>query len=129
MQTDLTSVYISIAPRPLSRPIPDCLNPPNGMLGSTKPWQLTQTVPALIFGINRWTACRLFDQMLALSPYEVRGREHGGLDEVPGIIGPLAAGNHRRAFGTPAVDVLEHALLLFGRYQWTHLRRGVEAGT
>ena len=53
MQTDLISVYISMTDRPCSRPKPDCLKPPNGMAGSTKLWQFTHTVPALIFGTMR----------------------------------------------------------------------------
>ena len=32
--------------RPKSRPLPDCLNPPNGMFGSISVWVLTHTVPA-----------------------------------------------------------------------------------
>jgi len=44
MQTDFISVHISTATRPCSRPNPDCLKPPKGMLGSTMLWQLTQTV-------------------------------------------------------------------------------------
>src|ERR1700733_5066634 len=68
MQTDLTSVYMSMAIRPCSRPMPDCLKPPNGMLGSTMLWQLTHTVPALMRGTKRCTADRLLDQMLAPKP-------------------------------------------------------------
>src|SRR6202022_958182 len=53
IHTDFSSVYKSSTALPCSRPNPDCLNPPNGMLGSTKLWQFTQTVPPRILATRR----------------------------------------------------------------------------
>ncbi|MFI9661297.1 hypothetical protein PA6761_06084 [Pseudomonas aeruginosa] len=68
MHTDLFSVYASIAAWPISRPMPDCLKPPNGIDGSSRLWAFTHTVPALILGTRSMTWRRSLDQMLAPSP-------------------------------------------------------------
>lgn len=68
MHTDFVSVKPSIAYLPNSRPIPDCLYPPNGMPGSSGTWQFTHTVPASSRGIRFITALRSLLHRLAANP-------------------------------------------------------------
>src|ERR1700720_1057667 len=53
---------------PISRPQPDCLNPPNGKAGSPKLCVLIHTVPALTRRASLWAMPRSRVQMLAASP-------------------------------------------------------------
>ncbi|MOA42643.1 hypothetical protein D3C78_1647090 [compost metagenome] len=71
MHTDLVSVKPSMAARPNSRPMPDCLQPPKGRLGSTGTWLLTHRVPASMRGIRSITRPRSLLQMLAVRPYSL----------------------------------------------------------
>src|SRR5471030_2693390 len=46
IQVAFSSVYLSNACSDLSRPLPDCLKPPNGAVMSPPSYWLTQTLPA-----------------------------------------------------------------------------------
>src|SRR5690242_16811386 len=46
IQVAFSSVYLSNACRDLSRPLPDCLKPPNGAVMSPPSYWLTHTLPA-----------------------------------------------------------------------------------
>ena len=52
--TDLTSLYCDKPYSPISRPIPDCLNPPQGAAGSNTWSQFTHTVPARTLSAMAW---------------------------------------------------------------------------
>ena len=68
MQTDLISVYVSIAPRPSSRPMLEVFRPPQGRPGSTRLGALNQTLPAPRASIARQRPAQAWGQTLAPSP-------------------------------------------------------------
>jgi len=70
MMTDLTSVKASIDPHPPSRPRPEDLYPPNGVLGITV-YSLTPTVPARTALATRKARAMLVVKTPAPSPYSV----------------------------------------------------------
>src|SRR6266404_449760 len=67
--TFLSSVYPSIAAIPRSRPIPLCLNPPNGASTCTLLCELTLTTPLSIRRETRNALLRSLVQSEALNPY------------------------------------------------------------
>src|SRR5690606_38064755 len=68
IQTDLVWVTVVSVSRHLSRPMPDCLKPPQ--IEVMSPWskQLTQTMPASISRAALWARLTSEVQMLAARP-------------------------------------------------------------
>src|SRR5690606_12000231 len=71
IHVDLRSVNFSIAWRLLSRPKPEPLTPPKGMVMSPSSKQLTQSTPAFRRREMRWTKLRSLLHSAAASPYSV----------------------------------------------------------
>ncbi len=68
IQVVFSSVYLSNACSDLSRPLPDCLNPPKGTLMSSSSYWFTCTVPARSARATRWARLMLSLQTLACRP-------------------------------------------------------------
>src|SRR5690606_9556927 len=68
IQVALSSVYLSKACRDLSRPLPDCLKPPNGAVMSPPSYWLTHTLPARSALAVKWALDRLLVHTAAASP-------------------------------------------------------------
>src|SRR5580698_4863852 len=71
MNTDLSSVKLSSDLSPSSRPMPDCLNPPNGNVESSSEYVLTHTTHARRFLARVCAVDTLLVATAAASPYSV----------------------------------------------------------
>src|SRR5207247_3179801 len=60
IQVVFRAVYWSSACRERSRPMPDCLKPPSGVVGLIQSTVFTETVPARSLRATRWARLRSF---------------------------------------------------------------------
>src|ERR1700755_990241 len=79
---------------PPSRPMPDCLKPPNGLAKSSTAVELTATEPTCSRAATAHARSSSADHLLAGDLHVVVGSDEWGGDERPRAVGPLAAYQH-----------------------------------